>query len=103
MELDFGRAETRQRGESRTALLSNPWRNSGSVTISSISVQGSGDFSVDSHDTTCGSTLAVGRTCTIAIQFNPSAVGARSGTLVIHDDATNSPQVVLLDGFGDFR
>ncbi len=103
IELDFGRSETRQHGETRTALLSNPWRNSGAATISSISVQGSGDFSVDSHDTTCGSTLAVGRTCTIAIQFNPSAVGARSGTLVIQDDATNSPQLVHLDGFGDFR
>ena len=70
----------------------NPWWNNGAARISSISIQGSGDFSIDSRDTTCGSTLAVGRLCAIAIQFTPSAGGPRQGKLVVQDNASNSPK-----------
>ncbi len=100
-ELDFGDCEIRQHGQTRTAFLFNPWWNNGTAAISSISIQGSGDFSIDSRDTTCGSTLAVGRLCAIAIQFTPSAGGPRQGKLVVQDNASNSPQVVILDGHGD--
>ena len=40
--------------------------------------------------------LAVGRLCAIAIQFTPSAGGPRQGKLVVQDNASNSPQVVIL-------
>ncbi len=100
-ELDFGHCEIAQHGETRTAFLFNPWWNNGTATISGISVQGSSDFPIDLRDTTCGSTLPVGRLCAIAIQFTPSAGGSRQGKLVIQDNASNSPQVVILDGKGD--
>ncbi len=100
-ELDFGNCEIRQHGQTRVAFLFNPWWNNGAARISSISIQGSGDFSIDSRDTTCGSTLAVGRLCAIAIQFTPSAGGPRQGKLVVQDNASNSPQTVILDGQGD--
>jgi len=100
-ELDFGDCEIRQHGQTRTAFLFNPWWNNGTATISSISIQGSGDFAIDSRDTTCGTALGVGRLCAIAIQFTPSAGGPRQGKLVVQDNASNSPQVVILDGHGD--
>ena len=53
-ELDFGDCEIGQHGQTQTAFLFNPWWNNGTATISSISIQGSGDFSIDSRDTTCG-------------------------------------------------
>jgi hypothetical protein len=75
--------------------------NNGTAAISSISIQGSGDFAIDSRDTTCGTALGVGRLCAIAIQFNPSASGQRQGKLIVQDNASNSPQVVILDGRGN--
>jgi hypothetical protein len=100
-ELDLGNCEIRQPGQTQTAFLLNPWWNNGTATISSISIQGSGDFSIDSRDTTCGTALGVGRLCAIAIQFTPSAGGPRQGKLVVQDNASNSPQVVILDGRGN--
>jgi hypothetical protein len=81
-------------------LLFNPWWNDGSATISNISIQNGTDFSVDAKDTTCKSTLPVGALCAVAIQFNPAAGGSRQGKLVIQDNAFNSPQTILLEGFG---
>jgi hypothetical protein len=99
-ELDFGNCQIRQHGQTNTAFLLNPWWNNGPATISSISIQGSSDFTIDTRDTTCGSTLPVGRLCAIAIQFTPSARGSRQGRLVVQDNALNSPQVIFLDGQG---
>jgi outer membrane protein assembly factor BamB len=65
--------------------------------------------SVTSSDTTefaeTGSTcpsggLAHGLTCTIAIRFTPSALGARSATLSVNDNTPTSPQQVALSGTG---
>jgi Pro-kumamolisin, activation domain/Bacterial Ig-like domain (group 1) len=100
-ELDFGNCEIRQQGQTQTAFLFNPLWNNGTAAISSISIQGSGDFAIDSRDTTCGTALGVGRVCAIAIQFNPSASGQRQGKLIVQDNASNSPQVVILDGRGN--
>jgi Pro-kumamolisin, activation domain/Abnormal spindle-like microcephaly-assoc'd, ASPM-SPD-2-Hydin/Cep192 domain 4 len=51
--------------------------------------------------TTCPPTgLAPATTCTIAIGFTPSALGARTATLTITDNATTSPQSVALTGTG---
>jgi hypothetical protein len=66
-------------------------------TISSIAISGTNaaDYS---ETTTCGSSLAVGATCTITVSFTPSASGLRKASLVITDSAPGSPQVVNLSG-----
>jgi len=59
-----------------------------------------GDFN---QTNTCGATLNVlnvGASCVVNITFNPTASGARSGTLSIADNATGSPQNVALAGTG---
>ena len=71
--------------------------NSGSVAVSVTSIAASGDFS---ETNTCGSSVAVGASCTIAVVFTPTTAGARSGTLTITDNATGAPQTVALTGTG---
>jgi hypothetical protein len=98
--LDFGSCFIGFHGNTLFALLFNPLWNNGPANISSITIQNSAEFSINSNYTTCRSTLAVGGICVVAVQFNPSDSGSRHGELVIQDNAPNSPQTVYLNGFG---
>jgi hypothetical protein len=71
--------------------------NIGTGALAIASITASGDFTGVNN---CGSTLAVGATCAIAVSFTPSATGARTGTLAIVDDASGSPHNVALTGNG---
>ena len=74
--------------------------NSGTATLSISSITTSGDFAQKIVAQSCGSTLAVGKSCKIEVTFTPTQVGARTGTLVITDNAPDSPQTVPLSGTG---
>jgi hypothetical protein len=50
--------------------------------------------------TTCGASLAAGASCTVSVEFKPTAAVASSGSLSIADNATGSPQLVTLTGTG---
>ena len=52
------------------------------------------------QDTTCGSTLALGASCTLNIQFKPSISFYDPGSLLITDNAPGNPQPVALVGTG---
>jgi len=67
----------------------------GALAVSSITV--SGDFTAVNN---CGSTVAIGASCAIAVTFTPTAAGTRSGTLSVVDDAAGSPHTVTLSGTG---
>jgi hypothetical protein len=73
-------------------------KNSQSVTLNSIVISTTGDFSVST--TTCGASLAAKTNCTISVVFKPTATGTRTGTLHVADNASNSPQVSNLTGTG---
>jgi hypothetical protein len=66
-------------------------------TISNISISGTNasDFA---NTTTCGSSLAVGATCTITVTFTPTSQGIRKAAVVITDSAPGSPHVINLTG-----
>ena len=68
---------------------------SGALTITSIIV--TGDFA---QTNTCGTSLAVGASCTISVTFTPTVAGSRTGSITITDNAANSPQIVSLGGGG---
>jgi hypothetical protein len=70
-----------------------------SLAISSIGFTGanSGDFA---QTNTCGSSVGAGGSCTVSVTFDPAASGARSATLNVIDNASNSPQTVGLTGTG---
>ena len=72
--------------------------NSGSTTLSITSVKATGNFAVKS--TTCGATLAAGASCAVNVTFTPTAIGTRTGSLTVADDASTSPQRVSLSGTG---
>jgi subtilase family serine protease len=72
--------------------------NGGSVTLDISSITVSANFGEKSS--TCGGTLAPGKTCQIEVVFSPTAAGALTGTLSISDNGSNSPQTVSLSGTG---
>jgi len=75
------------------------------VTISSIAISGGnapGDYVLDGGGDCPLSPkmLGAGKYCNIPVTFTPSALGSRTATLTVTDDATNSPQTVALTGTG---
>ena len=77
----------------KTATLTN----TSSVSLTITSIQTTGDFAQTNN---CGSSLAGGAKCTINATFTPTAMGSRTGTLSVNDNATPSPQTVSLSGSG---
>ena len=75
--------------------------NTGKVTlsISNLTVAGAnpGDFA---QANTCGATVAAGANCSLSVTFAPTAMGSRTASLSISDNASGSPQTVSLTGTG---
>ncbi|MGB0062526.1 choice-of-anchor D domain-containing protein [Candidatus Binatus sp.] len=74
--------------------------NLGGAAVSITGMPVSGDFA---ETNTCGASLAAQASCTIGVTFKPTSTGKRTGSLPIHDDASNGPQIVVLTGKGDRR
>ena len=75
--------------------------NSGSATLTGLALTiGGANASAFTNNSTCGSTLAIGASCTATINFSPNTLGANSATLSIADNATGAPQTVTLSGTG---
>jgi hypothetical protein len=55
------------------------------------------DYAVAS-DTCRGASIAPGASCTVSVVFTPQALGTRTASLQILDNAADSPQSVALDG-----
>jgi hypothetical protein len=75
------------------------------VTLSNIgsqilSVEGIAAAGNATQTNTCGATLAVGASCTIAVSFVPSTVGSLTGTVTVADNAPDSPRVIAISGLG---
>jgi hypothetical protein len=49
---------------------------------------------------TCSSTLAVGASCTVSIEYKPTAAGASTGTFVVGGNGASTPASVALTGTG---
>ena len=58
------------------------------------------EFAATGATTCSGGGLGHLATCTIAIGFTPSALGMHSATLLVHDNASSSPQHVAASGDG---
>ena len=71
--------------------------NQGTATLDISSIVVTGEFLQSNN---CGTSLAPGASCTISAQFRPVALGTRSGTLSVTDNAPGSPQTVSLTGTG---
>lgn len=73
--------------------------NIGTGPLTVTAVTRTGDFA-QTNDCVSGSPIPPGQTCAIHATFKPTLRGARSGTLTIMDDASDSPQTVRLTGTG---
>ena len=71
--------------------------NYGAMTLDISSIVASGDYTESSN---CDSSLPPGGYCTIDVTFTPTQRGVRIGTVLITDNAPNSPQTVRLKGVG---
>ena len=69
----------------------------GALVISSISFSGTNptDFI---QKNTCTAPIAPAATCLINVTFTPAAVGARTASMILADNASNAPQSVPLTG-----
>lgn len=72
-------------------------RNSGSVPLTISSIVGTGPFGVSSN---CGSQLAGGDSCTLSVDFRPSATGPATGSVTIASSDAGSPAAVAVFGEG---
>ena len=84
----------------KSAAKSVTVANTGTATLTISNIAASGDFALATSSKPCGSTLAVGQNCKIAVTFTPTQLGARTGSITITDNAGNSPQTVPLTGKG---
>jgi hypothetical protein len=83
-------------GAPQTATLSNT--GNAPLHVANVAVNGlnANDFAIG--NTNCVGTIAAGGNCTIPITFSPQAAGVRTTTLLVSDDAANSPQSLTLTG-----
>ena len=70
------------------------------VTFTGFSIAGTnpGDYQISGN--TCGTSLAAGGSCTVSLQFKPTATGTRKGVLRVADNGGGSPQTAPLTGVG---
>lgn len=71
--------------------------STGTVSLTGIAITASTDFAV-AHD--CGVTLASGASCNLDITFAPPSAGNFTGTVLVTDGASDSPQTINITGVG---
>jgi len=91
ISLTFGSESVGTTSAPQTVTLFNP----GNAALTISGVASSGDFE---ETNTCDASLAGESDCTIAVTFEPTANGSRTGTITITDDASGSPQMIDLIG-----
>ena len=76
--------------------------NQGASTVAIESAHTTGDFAIDDniYPNCSGVRLGTGGSCNISVVFLPKTSGSRTGTLVLTDGASSTPQVFSLAGTG---
>lgn len=96
--LNFGNQALGTTSAVQSVTVTNP--SSTTVTFTSIGVYGTENMDWAPLSNTCNGRLLAGHFCTISAKFTPQAAGARSATMKLIDNASNSPQTVALSGTG---
>ncbi len=80
---------------SRSLTLSN--QGPGTITLQQLTLAGAqaADFSLGSGTCAVNAALAQGASCTVALAFQPGAVGPRTATLQVVSNGSNPPDVAL--------
>ena len=100
--LTFGNENVGATSTSQVVAVQNTGQTA--LNISSVAITGSNasEFSLASSANSCStaSQLNPGSSCNISVSFAPKAIGSRSGTLTVTDNAPGSPHLVNLTGTG---
>ena len=95
--LAFGNEPIDVTSTAQTVTLSNTGNAALSITGLALTGTNASDFA---QTNTCGSSVAAGANCTIAVMFTPSVTGTEAASLSIADNSSGSPQTVSLSGAG---
>jgi len=97
--LTFAARDTGTTSEAQSVTVANT--GTASLFINSAWVRGANplDFT-EVYDGCSGLTLAPGTSCSVSVTFKPTQAGTRSGTLIVTDNAPNSPQTASITGTG---
>jgi hypothetical protein len=87
---------------SKMIVVGNSADNKSQLVIGSTIVIGS-NFVIDSANTTCttGASLKPGSKCHVGLSFTPSSAGRLAATLMITDNSSNGPHLVMAHGTSD--
>jgi hypothetical protein len=91
--LSFGNVSVGSTSAAQTVTITN----SGNAAATVSGITAAAGFA---ETNTCGSSLAVGASCTASVTFAPTAGQTYSGDLTVNSNATNSPLLVALSGSG---
>jgi hypothetical protein len=93
----FGNQKVGTSSAPQTVTMTNT--GTATLTISSIALGGTDpqDFT---QSNTCGSSLAVGASCTITGTFTPTTNGQRSASILVTANVNNSPVTITITGYG---
>ena len=99
--LSFGPQKVNTSSAAKAVTLKNTGATPLAITSIALAGANPGEFA---QTNTClrppGSLLA-GTSCAITVTFKPTAKGSRSASVVITDNAQNSPQIISLSGTGN--
>jgi hypothetical protein len=97
--LTFGPRDTGTTSAAQSVRIANT--GNAPLFINSAAVRGANplDFT-EVSDGCSGLTLAGGTSCSVSVTFSPTQAGARSGTLIVTDNATGSPHTASITGTG---
>lgn len=96
--LAFGTVPLGQTSASQTITVTNTGAGAG-LAISAVRTSGA-DYTAFLSSSACPASLARGVSCTITVAYSPTASANQSGSLIVVDNANNSPQQVALSGTG---
>jgi hypothetical protein len=95
--LSFPGQALKSTSKAQTVTVTNGGSSALSITGVTVTGAAASQFAATSA---CGSSVAVGASCTISVTFSPTASGTQTASLSIADNAANSPQTVSLSGGG---
>ncbi|MEO5831765.1 MAG: Ig-like domain-containing protein, partial [Nakamurella sp.] len=93
---NFGNTVIGTSGAAQLLTLANT--GGGPLSVSSVALTGAdaGAFTLDRSG--CGAAVAANSSCTMAVTFAPTTVGAKTATVTVADNAVGSPRSVTLSG-----
>jgi len=95
--VDFGNQAINVTSPAKTVTLTN----NSAVALTGIAISiGGASPTLFAQTNTCGTTLAVGATCTISVTFTPKIAATATATLGVADSDISSPQTATLSGTG---